>query len=172
MQAAFNPDVPLVDQSIGAHASHSNPGSRFNEFNSRVGQSPVGADVTEAVAGFKAGTFTEEDLNQLAFAMGYQIVKGKDTAALVAKIAELQNNCTAMAMRASNAEKAFVGRENLTDENIKGLAESVGLETAPIGTAATTQASIAELTTRAEAAELALASAKNTTEPANGAPQI
>ena len=69
MPAAFS-DSPNVDQSQGSHPSHTGQGSRFNDPDSR-GPVVLGANVTEAIAEFKRGTFSADDLKALAFAMGY-----------------------------------------------------------------------------------------------------
>ena len=107
MPAAYSPEAPEVDQTMGPSATHTAPGSRFNELNSRIGATSPTANVTEAIAAFKSGDFTKEDLRQLAFAMGFQIVEGKDTAALTAQIAELQRQVAELHGRANLAEAAF-----------------------------------------------------------------
>lgn len=108
MLGAYNPDAPVVDQSIGAHPSHASQGSRFNDLDSRNRATvPVGSAVTEALAESKRGKFTPEDLKQLAFAMGYQIIEGKDLPSLAAKIADLELKLGEAITRAVNAEAAF-----------------------------------------------------------------
>ena len=101
---AYNPDAEqMVDQSIGARPP--DQASRFNDLDSRTGK--TGDNVTEAVAEFKKGRFTHSHLKQLAFAMGYQIVEGKDSTVLVAKITELRIQNDALLVRATQAESAF-----------------------------------------------------------------
>lgn len=154
MPAAYSPDTPQVDQSIGAHPSHTGQGSRFNELNSRSGLTPVGANVTEALAEYKKGTFTLEDLKQLAFAMGVQIVEGKDVPALAAKITDLEAKNGALQHRAISAEAAFAKRENLNPDSLREIAATMGWQLV-------SSEDIAGLKTRAEAAETALAASKS-----------
>lgn len=115
MPAAFNPDAPEIDQSKGPHPSHTAQGSRFTALDSRLGQAPIGATVTEAVAEWKRGTFTVEDLKQLSFAMGYQIVEGKESSALVTKIADLEKQMGELHTRAVQAESAFASAKQELD---------------------------------------------------------
>ena len=105
MLAAFNPGAPSVDQSAGPSPSHTAPGSRFNDLSSRT--VPDTAAVAEAVAEWKRGTFTVQNLKELAFKMGCQVVEGKDTAALIAKIADLEKQLGEAVHRAQMAESAF-----------------------------------------------------------------
>lgn len=106
MPAAYNPEVTNgTDQGFAPNPQKT--ASRFNSIDSRVGVTPVGATVTDAIAESKKGNFTLKDLKDLAFAMGYQIVEGKDTTALVAKIADLQKQVEDLAVRANNSEAAF-----------------------------------------------------------------
>lgn len=105
MLAAFNPEAPLVDQSNGPSPLHANPGSRFNDLNSRT--VPETAAVAEAVSEWKRGTFTVQNLKELAFKMGCQVVEGKDTAALIAKVADLEKKIGEALHRAQMAESAF-----------------------------------------------------------------
>lgn len=114
MPAAFNPDAPETDQKDGPHPSHTASGSRFNDVDSRVRPS-LGAAVTEAIAESKRGAFTPDDLKQLAFAMGFQVVDGKDSAALVAKLADLESQLGEMHNRAVQAESAFAAAKQELD---------------------------------------------------------
>lgn len=107
LAAAYNPDAPIVDQTMGPPPAHGLSGSRFNSLDSRVGSTIVGAQVTEALAEFKAGRFTFENLKALAFGMGWQVVEGKDTQVLVAKIADLEKQIGELTSRATQAESAF-----------------------------------------------------------------
>ena len=125
MPAAYNPDAPSVDQSNGPHPSHTGIGSRFNTPDSR-GPVQVGAGVTEAIAEFKRGAFTVEDLKQLAFAMDCQVVSGKDGATVHAKLSGLDEKATAMERRAVMAEAAFVGKTGLTVESLSAIALTMG----------------------------------------------
>lgn len=100
---AYTPDQPEVDQGMGPRQAAQ--GSRFNSLDSR-GPIKLGASATEAIAEARKGTFTPEDLKQLAFAMGFQIIEGKDTAALAAKIAGLEQQNAELQRRAEMAELA------------------------------------------------------------------
>ena len=115
MPAAFSPNTPEVDQSVGSDPSHTAKGSRFNDPGSRLGLGPGGATVTEAIAEFKKGTFTAEDLKQVAFAMGYQIIEGKDAATLAAKLTNLEKELGEANNRAVQAEAAFVSAKQELD---------------------------------------------------------
>ena len=106
MPAAFHPDVQETNQTQGAHPSHTGKGSRFGPEDVR-GPVVLGANVQEAVAEFKRGTFTVDDLKQLAFAMGCQIVEGKNTTALAGQITDLQGQLANALHRAEMAETAL-----------------------------------------------------------------
>ena len=125
MPAAFNPDVQETDQTQGSHPSHTAKGSRFGPEDVR-GPVVLGANVQEAVAEFKRGAFTVEDLKQLAFAMGYQIIGGKDTSALAGQISELKAQLANAQHRAEMAEGAFRGKNDLTDESLAAMATKAG----------------------------------------------
>jgi hypothetical protein len=116
--------------------------------------------VTDTLAEVKKGTFTPDDLKQLAFAMGFQVVEGTDTAALVSKTAELEVKLGATSHRASMAEGAFSGKQDLTPESLAAIAGSMGLVVATKADADEISGKIRELSDRAETAEAALAVAK------------
>ena len=125
MPAAFHPDVQETNQTQGAHPSHTGKGSRFGPEDVR-GPVVLGANVQEAVAEFKRGTFTVDDLKQLAFAMGCQIVEGKNTVALAGEIADLKSKLANAQHRAEMAEGAYRGKNEISDESVAAMAAKVG----------------------------------------------
>ena len=125
MPAAFTETEQVADQSKGPNSSHTGNGSRFNDLDSR-GSIRVGAAVTEAIAESKRGSFTVDDLRQLAFAMGYQIVGGKDTAALSAQITDLQSKLANAEHRAQMAEGAYLGKNEIGAESVAAIAVKAG----------------------------------------------
>ena len=147
MPAAFNPEVQETDQASGAHSSHASKGSRFGPEDVR-GPVVLGTNVTEAVAEFKRGTFTVDDLKQLAFAMGCQVIGGKDTVALAGQIDELKAQLANVQHRAEMAEGAFKGKHDLTDESFAAMADKAGF---------VPRADLDTAVARAELAEVALA---------------
>lgn len=125
MPAAFNADVQETDQTQGAHPSHAGKGSRFGPEDVR-GPVVLGANVQEAVEEYKRGTFTIDDLKQLAFAMGCQIIEGKNTSALAGEIADLKSQLANALHRAEMAEGAYRGKNEITDESFAAMASKAG----------------------------------------------
>lgn len=151
MPAAFNPDVQEADQTMGAHSSHASRGSRFGPEDVR-GPVVLGANVQEAIAEYQRGTFTLENLKQLAFAMGCQVVEGKNTTALTAEITDLKSKLANAQHRAEMAEGAYRGKNEITDESFAAMAIKAGF---------TSNVDSAAMTTRATSAETALAAAQS-----------
>ena len=183
MPAAFNPDAQETDQTMGAHPSHTSKGSRFGPEDVR-GLVVLGTNVQEAVAEYKRGTFTVDDLKQLAFAMGCQVIEGKNTAAMAGEITDLKSKLANALHRAEMAEGAYRGKNEITDESFAAmatkagflskadgdvitgkLAESATALTTAEAALATSQSALASMTTRATTAEAALATA-STPKPA------
>lgn len=153
MPAAFNPDVQETDQTMGAHSSHATKGSRFGPEDVR-GPVVLGANVQEAIQEYKRGNFTDEDLSQLAFAMGFQVIKGKDTTALNGQITDLKGQLANAQHRADIAEAAFKGKPEAISAKFD---EMTTRATTAEGALAAAQSDLAAMTTRATIAETALA---------------
>lgn len=152
MPAAFNPDVQEIDQTMGAHRAHTSKGSRFGPEDVR-GPVVLGANVQEAITEYRRGNFTDEDLKQLAFAMGYQVIGGKDTAALAGQVTELKSELANAQHRADMAEAAFKGKP----EAISAKFDEMETRATTAETAlATANTELAAMTTRATTAEAAL----------------
>lgn len=145
MPAAFNPEVEHVDQNAGPNAAHTGNGSRFGPEDVR-GPVVIGASVQQAVQEFKRGSFTVEDLKQLAFAMGCRVVEGRDAAAHAAQIDELTRANGELENRARMAEGALVGKHDIKPESIAGIAAAVGLVAIPADEHAALLAAQSELT--------------------------
>ncbi len=145
MPAAFNPEVQETDQTMGAHSAHASKGSRFGPEDVR-GPVVLGANVQEAVAEYKRGTFTVDDLKQLAFAMGCQVVEGKNTSALAGQVAELKQQLANALHRAESAEGAYRGKNEISDESFAAMAAKAGF-ISKADADAQTAASVAEATT-------------------------
>jgi hypothetical protein len=149
MPAAFTETEQLADQSKGPNSSHTGNGSRFIDLDSR-GSIRLGATVTEAIAEAKRGSFTVDELKQLAFAMGYQIIGGKDTAALSAQVTDLQSKLANAEHRAQMAEGAFMGKNDIGPDSIAAIVVKAGF---------VPKADYDAAIKRAESAESALATA-------------
>ena len=148
MPAAFNPEVQETNQTQGAHPSHTAAGSRFGPENVR-GPVVLGANVQEAVAEFKRGAFTVEDLKQLAFAMGCQIIEGKNTVALAGEITDLKSKLANAQHRAEMAEGAYRGKNGISDDAVAAMAAKVGFISKADADAQTADA-VAAVTPKAE----------------------
>lgn len=128
MSPAYNPDAPVTDQAIGANAFHAAQASRFNTLDSRTIPTPVGASVTEALSEYRKGNFTLVNLKELAFGMNCQVVEGRNVNDLVIKIQGLDQQIAELTTRAVNAEGAFAGKNELTEESLREITFARGFQ--------------------------------------------
>ncbi|HET9131076.1 MAG TPA: hypothetical protein VFO86_09025 [Terriglobia bacterium] len=117
MQPAFVQSEQLLNQDQSLSPNRPVQASRFNDLDSRVAvKEPNGVSqlAFQLVSAIKSGDFKPSDLKHVAFAMNFQVVEGKDTAALVAKITDLNQQLTDMTRRAEIAEAALeaIGKES------------------------------------------------------------